>query len=197
MLNLFCMGLCHWGNGDRLGPVDFVTSIETRCRPIWSHWVWLWVCVMVGLGSYRYYGCDRLGFTASRLCFFVSLVYRQEFGAWSSDVQTLKHVNPLPTPPQFILTSLDKFQSDQFGSQPVIPPVGHIHPFSYPPLEATRPGGLFYPSSFSISCKKYGAVAGKVCFRTWYGSSCVLKCLTLWGGKLIWIICQDSARTAQ
>jgi hypothetical protein len=65
--------------------------VTTHCQPIWFDWAWLWVCVMVGLGSYRYCGCDRLGGTAYRPCCSVSFVCSLEFGACCTGMQTLKN----------------------------------------------------------------------------------------------------------
>ena len=49
---------------------------------------------MVGLGSYRYCGCDRLGATAYRPCYSVSFVWSLEFGACCTGTHTLKNGIP-------------------------------------------------------------------------------------------------------
>ena len=142
-----------------IGPVD-VTSAETHCRPIWSHWVRFWVCVTVGLGIYRCYGCDRLGCTVFRLCFALLLVYSLEFGAWSAAMQTLKNGTLLPQ-------KLTPFTSYVFpvSVRRIRSPASYSTIAPYYSLFITSFDAILSHFSwvFSISCKKQRYVAGSVC----------------------------------
>jgi hypothetical protein len=182
------MKLCHWVNGDRLA------LFASNCQPIWSDWAWLWLYVLVDLGSYRYCGCDRLGCKAYRLCCSVSFVCsRSEFGACSTGIQTLKNGNQefrfskteLWSPPS-VPWSHNKFQSNHFGTYQRCNTVIHLN---WPPFEATIIGDYFIlllgqgVVQYFLS-RNMEMGQAKFVFPTQCVSNCVLKFWTPWRGKL-------------
>jgi hypothetical protein len=135
-----------------IGPVD-VTSAETHCRPIWSCWARFWVCVTVGLGIYRCYGCDRLG------CALL-LVYSREFGAWSAALQTLKNGTLLPekvTPFTSYVFPVSVRRIRSPASYSSIAPYSSLFIASFDAILS------HFSWLFSISCKKQRYVTGSVC----------------------------------
>jgi hypothetical protein len=164
-------------------PVCVVTSLTAHCQPIWFDWAWLWVCVVVGLGSYRYCGYDRLGSTASCPCCSASFVCSLEFGACSIGMQSFKNGTQSSVFQRrnsiSVLLLHDEFQSNHFSTYHRCNTFIHLH---RPPFEATIPGdslSFFFGGGSVFHTRNREMGHAKFVFCTQGVRNCVLKCWTL------------------